>query len=137
MVVLESAGLLKESRSRVRGTRSRGTMSTHRLTRGGGATDELGIATPPPAPNTLPLCRPLLPQEGGTEPTSQLLDLGGCSSLDLAPFISEKESGNISGFQIVGGGGARARLLGFKPQPCLFSPRDFGRVAEVRVSSRV
>ena len=51
------------------------------------------LSPPPPTPdpNTLSLCRPPLPQEGGTESTSQLLDLGGCSSLDLAPFISKKK----------------------------------------------
>lgn len=61
---------------------------------------------PPPRPtHTLPLCRPLLPQEGGTESTSQLLDLGGCSSLDLAPFISEKSLGTSPLFRLLAGVG--------------------------------
>lgn len=88
-------------------------------------------ALPPPHPTPCLSADPCSLRKGAPSPPLSCLTLEGAPLWTWLPLSLKKESGNISGFQIVGGGGARARLLGFKPQPCLFSPCDFGRVAEV------
>lgn len=66
-----------------------------------------------------------------------------CLTLEDAPLWTwllsslKKIVQNISCFHVFGGGGARGRLLGFKPQPCLISLCNFERAAEPRLSSRV
>ena len=90
----------------------------------------------PPTPTPCLSVDPRSLRKGALSPPLSCLTLEDAPLWTWLPSSLKKRVQNIC-FQIVGGGGARARPLGFKPQPCLFSLCDFERVAEPRVSSLV